>query len=223
MKQRDDVTLILDVWENEPRFSPELLEKVFIASPHVAGYSLEGKLNGTKIVYDALCDWMRWKKEWIPDLPLVEEDEVQFLDQYLTLEKLRFKNKLIYSINVDPKISGLDILIPSLLVQPFVENSIKYGQKNSDHILNISIEFKIVSNHILSISILDNGPGINFENPNNTLGDLGKVESIGINLSRQRINNHNRTLNINGLKIESVQNEENAITGTKVEILLMTN
>lgn len=151
------------------------------------------------------------------------EDEVQFLDQYLTLEKLRFKNKLIYSINVDPKISGLDILIPSLLVQPFVENSIKYGQKNSDHILNISIEFKIVSNHILSISILDNGPGINFENPNNTLGDLGKVESIGINLSRQRINNHNRTLNINGLKIESVQNEENAITGTKVEILLMTN
>lgn len=80
MKQRDDVTLILDVWENEPVFSPELFKKVFIASPHVAGYSLEGKINGTKMVYDALCDWMRWKKEWIPDLPLIEEDEIQFLN-----------------------------------------------------------------------------------------------------------------------------------------------
>ncbi|GAB1443106.1 4-phosphoerythronate dehydrogenase PdxB [Ignavibacteriales bacterium] len=80
MNKRDDVTLILDVWENEPVFSPELLKRVFIASPHVAGYSLEGKMNGTKIVYDALCGWMKWKKEWIPDLPFVEEDEIQFLN-----------------------------------------------------------------------------------------------------------------------------------------------
>ncbi|MBK7867835.1 MAG: DUF3410 domain-containing protein [Ignavibacteriales bacterium] len=80
MKQREDVTLILDVWENEPVFSPELLQKVFIASPHVAGYSLEGKMNGTKIVYDALCDWMGWKKKWVPELPVVEESEIKYLN-----------------------------------------------------------------------------------------------------------------------------------------------
>lgn len=79
IKQREDVSLILDVWENEPVFSPELLKKVFIASPHVAGYSLEGKMNGTKIVYDALCDFMGWKKEWMPKLPVVEENEIDYI------------------------------------------------------------------------------------------------------------------------------------------------
>jgi len=111
MKQRDDVTLILDVWENEPRFSPELLEKVFIASPHVAGYSLEGKLNGTKIVYDALCDWMRWKKEWIPDLPLVEEDEVQFLNSG-NFEK---EVNRVLTANYDPQKDTSDMKKISLL------------------------------------------------------------------------------------------------------------
>ncbi len=79
IKQREDVSLILDVWENEPVFSPELLKKVFIASPHVAGYSLEGKMNGTKIVYDALCDFMGWKKEWMPKLPVVEGNAIDYI------------------------------------------------------------------------------------------------------------------------------------------------
>lgn len=80
IKQRDDVTLILDVWENEPVFSPELFNKVFIASPHVAGYSLEGKMNGTRIVYDALCEWIGWEKNWVPELPVVEENEIEYLN-----------------------------------------------------------------------------------------------------------------------------------------------
>ncbi len=80
MKQREDVSLILDVWENEPVFSAELLQKVFIASPHVAGYSLEGKMNGTKLVYDALCDFMGWEKEWVPKLPVIEENAIEYLE-----------------------------------------------------------------------------------------------------------------------------------------------
>lgn len=44
----------LDVWENEPSISHELLSLVDIATPHIAGYSLEGKINGTVMVVDAL-------------------------------------------------------------------------------------------------------------------------------------------------------------------------
>jgi erythronate-4-phosphate dehydrogenase len=79
MNRREDVTLILDVWENEPVFSPELLKKVFIASPHVAGYSLEGKMNGTKIIYDALCEGMGLQKQWVPQLPAVEKNKIEYL------------------------------------------------------------------------------------------------------------------------------------------------
>jgi erythronate-4-phosphate dehydrogenase len=44
---------MLDVWENEPDISPSTLERVLIGTPHIAGYSLDGKVNGTRMVYDA--------------------------------------------------------------------------------------------------------------------------------------------------------------------------
>lgn len=51
----DAPTVILDVWEGEPRVMPALLEKVRLGSPHVAGYSQEGKWRGTAMVHEAYC------------------------------------------------------------------------------------------------------------------------------------------------------------------------
>jgi erythronate-4-phosphate dehydrogenase len=47
----------LDVWPGEPRLDPELLRRSVVATPHVAGYSDDGKRNGTRQVYEAFCDW----------------------------------------------------------------------------------------------------------------------------------------------------------------------
>ena len=47
----------LDVWPGEPIFSSELLKSTTVSTPHVAGYSDEGKRNGTHIVYRAFCEW----------------------------------------------------------------------------------------------------------------------------------------------------------------------
>lgn len=48
-------TLVLDVWENEPNVEAQLLPYVEIATPHIAGYSLDGKARGTEMLYHALC------------------------------------------------------------------------------------------------------------------------------------------------------------------------
>lgn len=48
--------VVLDVFEQEPQVSEPLLAKLAIATPHIAGYSLEGKLRGTQMIYDALCE-----------------------------------------------------------------------------------------------------------------------------------------------------------------------
>jgi erythronate-4-phosphate dehydrogenase len=61
--------VVLDVWENEPKISPELLEVVDLATPHIAGYSFDGKVNGTQMIYDALCDFFDIKATWEPALP----------------------------------------------------------------------------------------------------------------------------------------------------------
>lgn len=48
--------VVLDVFEHEPQITERLLSKLAIATPHIAGYTLEGKLRGTQIIYDALCE-----------------------------------------------------------------------------------------------------------------------------------------------------------------------
>ncbi len=63
--------VVLDVWENEPDIDLELLEKVYIATPHIAGYSSDGKANGTSMVVNSLCEYFNLPlKNWYPsDVP----------------------------------------------------------------------------------------------------------------------------------------------------------
>ncbi len=53
--KRDDLEAVLDVWEGEPQVDPELAELCLLATPHIAGYSLDGKLRGTAQIYQAFC------------------------------------------------------------------------------------------------------------------------------------------------------------------------
>ncbi len=52
---RSDLSVVLDVWENEPMLDRELASVVDIATPHIAGYSYDGKVKGTEMVYQAFC------------------------------------------------------------------------------------------------------------------------------------------------------------------------
>lgn len=58
---------ILDVWENEPRIDEELLKKTDIGTPHIAGYSFEGRLDGTLAVYNDVCHFYEVEPKWKPD------------------------------------------------------------------------------------------------------------------------------------------------------------
>lgn len=63
---------VLDVWENEPDIDLKLMEKAFIATPHIAGYSTDGKANGTAMVVNYLCRYFNLPMErWYPvDIPV---------------------------------------------------------------------------------------------------------------------------------------------------------
>ncbi len=69
---------ILDVWEHEPHLDPELAELAALATPHVAGYSFDGKLRGTLLIYEALCCFLQIVPSWNyePLLPLVSQPEI---------------------------------------------------------------------------------------------------------------------------------------------------
>lgn len=55
---------VLDVWRNEPRIDPELLNAVTLGTPHIAGYSLEGKLRGTQMIHDVLAEMLSLEPTW---------------------------------------------------------------------------------------------------------------------------------------------------------------
>ncbi len=61
---RSDLTLFLDTWEGEPAIDLQLLGKVDLASPHIAGYSVEGRLRGTQMIHDACCDFLGIDSHW---------------------------------------------------------------------------------------------------------------------------------------------------------------
>ena len=70
---------ILDVWEHEPDIDIHLMQKTFIATPHIAGYSTDGKANGTSIVVNKLAQFFNLPvKEWYPtNLPAPENPEIK--------------------------------------------------------------------------------------------------------------------------------------------------
>lgn len=93
--------VILDVWEGEPLINTDLLQKVLVGSSHVAGYSLEGKVNGTKMIYDALCRITNQQNGWEPKLPTVEKNIIDISPPKNLEEKLCLIFKQIYNIEKD--------------------------------------------------------------------------------------------------------------------------
>lgn len=86
--------------------------------------------------------------------------EIDLLQNYLKLEKLRFKEFLNYSIEIDESVDTESVMIPPLLIQPLVENSVKHGlmpRKSIDNFVRIRIYEEKEWLHII---VSDNGIGI---------------------------------------------------------------
>ena len=64
LASRDDLSVVLDVWEGEPSISASLLRQVDLGTPHIAGYSSDGKLRGTDMIYRAACEYFKQPVCW---------------------------------------------------------------------------------------------------------------------------------------------------------------
>ncbi|MCE2571630.1 4-phosphoerythronate dehydrogenase [Motilimonas eburnea] len=107
-------TLILDVWENEPDIETELLPYTAIATPHIAGYSLEGKANGTDVLYQALCQHLgiSGKKRVADYLPKAVVDNIQ-INAELNQNLIKSLVHLVYDVRRDDHIMRAEINEPN--------------------------------------------------------------------------------------------------------------
>lgn len=88
------------------------------------------------------------------------QDEINCLEMYLELEELRFEDKLTYSFDIDKSIDIESLTIPTMLIQPYVENALKHGllHKKENRILTITLKKSDNENAIIC-EVADNGIG----------------------------------------------------------------
>ncbi|MEP6712830.1 MAG: two-component regulator propeller domain-containing protein [Ferruginibacter sp.] len=145
------------------------------------------------------------------------EKELQLLTLYLDLEQLRFGSKLSYTISVHENINTIEVSIPSMLIQPFVENAMLHGIMHLEDSGNIAIQFL---SHVdwLEVVITDNGIGRKraaLYKSNNT----EPHHSIGISVATKRLEALKKDDGTPaGIKIVDMENEAGEGCGTKVII-----
>jgi LytS/YehU family sensor histidine kinase len=85
-------------------------------------------------------------------------EELEAIGHYFDIERVRFGDKLITQLEIDPKAN--DFLIPSFLIHPLIENAIKYGMDTSPMPLKISLMAKVAES-VLQLDIINTGYWIN--------------------------------------------------------------
>ena len=142
------------------------------------------------------------------------EDEIELNRNYLDLEKLRFKEELEYYISVDDSIDQVYTVVPTVMIQPFLENAIRHGIFHKQGMGRIDLQF-IKLDDGLKITIKDNGIGISASEKINRESRVDH-ESRGIQL----LNRKKELLKIlEGLNVDMVINEiemDGKVEGTEV-------
>ena len=126
-----------------------------------------------------LSRFLRYTLDKDPMLKVTVAEEVEALKLYLDIEKVRFDDRLQLHFDIDPDASSA--LMPSLLLQPLVENSIKHAVSQAIKGGSISIAAS-VSGHQLQLSVADDGPGLDLQP-----GGMPKANGVGLVNCRERL------------------------------------
>ena len=164
---------------------------------------------------------MRLTLEFSKESAIPIDKEIEALQNYLELEQLRFNQKFDFKINKDSEIED-DTAIPSLLLQPYVENAIIHGVAPKEGKGFIKIDFTQKDEQLICV-IEDDGVGID------TSRELKKNsvnvhQSMALDISKKRLKTleelENKKVN---LKIEELKDENNNSRGTRITLELPLN
>lgn len=176
--------------------------------------------NGTDSAIKYLAKFsklMRLTLEYSKESLIPIDKEIESLQNYLELEQLRFNNKFDFTISKSNDIED-DVVLPPLLLQPFVENAIIHGVIPKKDKGEITISFTIQNESLLCI-IQDNGIGINQSKINKENSVLAH-KSMAIDIIKKRLERiASSTAKRSSIKIEEV-NDNNEVSGTKVILQL---
>lgn len=145
-------------------------------------------------------------------------DEINMLEHYLSLEALRFTNKFEYTIDVAPDLDIYEIKIPPMLLQPFIENSIKHGLLPKKGDASLIVQFKMQNDNTLYCKVEDNGIG---RVQREKLKEKSKISHVskGIKITKNRLELLNQIRNKPAeIRITDLYHDTGEAAGTRVEL-----
>ena len=123
---------------------------------HSISALLNQDIEAARSMISRLGDFLRLTLENAGTQEVTLQQELEFLDGYLEIERIRFQDRLTTSVRVDPEL--LDQRVPNLILQPIVENAMRHAIANSNGgRIDILVE---PDNGMLRIQVRDNGPGL---------------------------------------------------------------
>jgi erythronate-4-phosphate dehydrogenase len=115
MTARPGSAVVLDVWKNEPVINAELLQQVSIATAHIAGYSLDSKYRGTRMIYAQVCEYFNedYSVTAFPQLPPTGLNQIEiseYNDAYSTIQLAALAS---YDVRTDDSLLRQMLTIPA--------------------------------------------------------------------------------------------------------------
>jgi len=147
-------------------------------------------------------------------------EELETVELYMNIENIRFSNEINFNIHIKDDLDTHNIKIPSLILQPFLENALWHGLSSKDGTKNIDLEIRKGKNGFIEIIILDNGVGRDAAEKIKNAKVL-KRKSVGIDITKERLANFSRDYeNYFHVEIIDKYNEKNQSTGTQIIIYI---
>jgi ligand-binding sensor domain-containing protein len=144
------------------------------------------------------------------------DDEIKRLELYLSLEKMRFNFN--YEIEIEPNINVLKAQIPSMIIQPFIENAIWHGILPSERKGNLKVKFTKTNDTQLLITIEDNGIGIEQSKKMKQSNHIAR----SLQIIQERIELLNKTHKglTNKVSFEELVQTDGSVGGTRVGLVV---
>jgi tetratricopeptide (TPR) repeat protein len=186
-------------------------------------YITSSELNNASKYLAKFAQLMRQSLEYSDFEVISLEKEIEFLENYLFIsQKLRFGDRMSYEISVDDEIEEDIMGVPTMIVQPYVENSIEHGLRQRKNGL-IIVDFRLQDDNTILCTVKDNGIGREaVRRLQEQDGYHNKHKSKGTMITEKRLEILNKSKNRNVLvqTIDLYDPQTNAPSGTQVEILI---
>jgi outer membrane protein assembly factor BamB len=185
LKKSQEVAAKLITYEQRALQSMMNPHFIFNSLGSIQNYLLQNKANEASLYLSQFARLIRQNLN-SANTPFISiEDETDRLMNYLSLEKLRLDDKFEFRIEVDPDLHSDEVVIPSLVIQPFVENAVWHGISPMNQRGQINISIRMETEKSLVVSVEDNGIGMKQSQQYFTKADH---ISIGMETTQKRLN-----------------------------------